>query len=85
VDFDKRCVLFIEGDVGSGKSRIVQEMKSFVQRLSGTSLWACADVAEKTTPLFAFRNIFKQLFQKLQFQYSWSVADIRMKKSAATK
>ncbi len=80
MEFGKRFLVVIEGEAGVGKSRLVQEIKTFEQGLSGSSLYGVADLPEKTTPYFVFRNIFRQMFIKLQYQHSFSVSDVRKSK-----
>ncbi len=57
--------ILIIGEAGLGKSRLSQEVKTIANSLLIITLYGGADLADKSTPYFAFRTLFKQIFQKL--------------------
>lgn len=57
-----RCIL-IEGEAGIGKSRLVLDLLEQAQTNSIDMLVGTADAIDKSTPYYAWRPIFRQLFQ----------------------
>ncbi|MGB0387097.1 MAG: AAA family ATPase [Ardenticatenaceae bacterium] len=55
-------VVIIEGEAGIGKSRLVEEVCDQAQALGIPILLGAADAVEKSTPYYAWRAIFRQLF-----------------------
>ncbi len=58
----KSKLMIIEGEAGIGKSRLVQEFSDQASAKGVTTLIGSADAVEKSTPYYAWRGIFKQLF-----------------------
>ena len=55
-------IFLIEGEPGIGKSRLLAEALSQAQQLGLFTLTGTADAIEKSTPYYAWRNIFAHLF-----------------------
>lgn len=55
-------VVFIEGEAGIGKSRLVEDTLEKAQALDITTLAGAGDAIEKSTPYHAWRPVFRQLF-----------------------
>ncbi|MSP62261.1 MAG: hypothetical protein EXR72_18410 [Myxococcales bacterium] len=55
-------VVVIEGDAGMGKSRLVTDVRERAQQLGVRLLSGGAHAVERTTPYFAWRAVFSQLF-----------------------
>lgn len=57
------AVLVIEAEAGLGKSRLVAHTMSQAQRMGFKSIVGAGDAIEKSSPYFAWRSVFRQLFQ----------------------
>ena len=55
-------VLVIEGEPGIGKSRLLEEALSQAHQIGLPAFSGAADAIEKSTPYYAWRNIFCQMF-----------------------
>ena len=55
-------VVFIEGEAGIGKSRLVEDALEKAHALDITTLVGAGDAIEKSTPYHAWRPVFRQLF-----------------------
>ncbi len=55
-------MVIIEGEAGIGKSRLVEELLQQAITLNVTSFLGRGDPIEKSTPYYAWRPIFRQLF-----------------------
>jgi class 3 adenylate cyclase len=56
------AVLIIEGDAGIGKTRLVEDLKEQAKSRDFTVLSGAGDTIEHSTPYFAWRAIFSQIF-----------------------
>lgn len=56
-------VLIIEGEAGMGKSRLVEDLREQAQAMSIMTLASESDAVEQSTPYYAWRRIFFQLFE----------------------
>ncbi|MBI5030988.1 MAG: AAA family ATPase [Chloroflexi bacterium] len=56
-------VVVIEGDAGIGKTRLIEHLRQETQMLSATILMGVGDEIEKSTPYYAWRFVFAQLFK----------------------
>lgn len=56
------AILVIEGDAGTGKSRLVEELAARGRKVGAQVLAGAGDSIESTTPYFAWRRIFSGLF-----------------------
>jgi class 3 adenylate cyclase/tetratricopeptide (TPR) repeat protein len=55
-------VVIIEGEAGLGKSRLVEDLLQHAQALNITDMLGIANAIEKSTPYYAWRSIFRHLF-----------------------
>ena len=55
-------IFFVEGEPGIGKSRLVEETLSQAKQIGLSILAGTADAIEKSTPYYAWRNVFCQIF-----------------------
>jgi len=65
-------LIIIEGEAGIGKSRLVEELSDQALAKGVTTLIGAADAIEKSTPYYAWRAVFKQLFDLFSLpQEAW--------------
>ena len=57
-----RSVVIIEGDAGIGKTRLLEDLRQEAQNLSAVTLVGIGNAIEKSTPYYAWRSVFSQLF-----------------------
>ncbi len=55
-------MVFIEGEAGIGKSRLVESLLEQARAFGVTTLFGAGDAVEQTTSYYAWRSIFRQLF-----------------------
>jgi len=55
-------LIIIEGDAGIGKSRLVEDLRRQANERRLTVFVGAGDAVEKSTPYFAWRNVFNQLY-----------------------
>ncbi len=57
------AVLIIEGEAGMGKSRLMDDLRHQADHMGISILFGAGDSVEQSTPYFAWRRIFTQLFE----------------------
>ena len=55
--------LIIEGEVGIGKSRLLEDLLHKAQAMGARILFGTADAIEQSTPYYAWRTVFQQIFE----------------------
>ena len=56
-----RCIVIVEGEAGIGKSRLIAELRQQAETMQVTTLSVVGDAAEKSTPFYAWRDVFRKL------------------------
>ena len=55
------CIVIVEGEAGIGKSRLIAELRQQAETMQVTTLSVVGDAAEKSTPFYAWRDVFRKL------------------------
>lgn len=66
-DHGEALVLVIEGEAGMGKSRLVEELQTHADMIGIRTLTGVGDAIESSTPYYAWRRVFSQLFDLDQY------------------
>lgn len=64
-DKDARHMVFVEGEAGIGKSRLLRELLQDAHEIRLRPLVGEANAIEKTTPYYAWRLVFAQLLRQI--------------------
>jgi class 3 adenylate cyclase/tetratricopeptide (TPR) repeat protein len=54
-------IVIVEGEAGIGKSRLIAELRQQAETMQVTTLSVVGDAAEKSTPFYAWRDVFRKL------------------------
>ena len=73
-------IVVIEGEAGIGKSRLVDDLQKQAKALKLKTLVGAGDAVEKSTPYYAWRSVFSQLFN-LEAIASETLPDLELRRS----